>query len=80
MVKKILGGLAGAVAVIGLSINAASAAVMSTSTLGSAIDSINGTTYDYFAVLLEKYWPFLVGFGVLLVVWGFGKRIVQHFA
>lgn len=54
-------------------------AQMSTTTLGTSIDSINETTYDYFQVLLAKYWPFIVGFGVLLIVWGFGKRIIAHF-
>lgn len=55
-------------------------AQMSTSTLGSAIDTVNGTTYDFFTVLLAKYWPFVVGFGVLLIAWGFGRRILAHFS
>lgn len=55
-------------------------AQMTTTTLASSIDSVNGTTYDYFLVLLAKYWPFVVGFGVLLIAWGFGRRILQHFA
>lgn len=56
------------------------AAQMSTTTLGTSIDSVNTTTTDYFSVLLTKYWPFLVGFVILVGVWHFGKRILSHFS
>jgi hypothetical protein len=55
------------------------AAQMSTTTLGTAIASVNGTTYDYFTVLLTNYWPFVVGFLILVAVWHFGKRIIGAF-
>lgn len=69
----------GAVASL-LGVLSAHASTMSTTTLGTAIDSTNGTVYDYFLVLLDKYWPFLVGFGILVGVWGFGKRVITHFS
>lgn len=69
-------------ALIGVSMLApyVSAAQLNTSTLGTAIDNVNGTFYDYFLVLLAKYWPFVVGVGVLLVVWGFGRRALHQFS
>ena len=57
----------------------ASAQTLSTSTLGTAIDSVNSTWYGYFLVLLSNYWPFIVGVGVLLLVWGFGRRAIEAF-
>jgi ethanolamine transporter EutH len=54
-------------------------AQMSTSTLGASIDTVNTTTMDYFTVLLAKYWPFVVGFLILLGVWYFGRHIVNSF-
>lgn len=57
----------------------AHAQVLATSTLGTAIDSINGTFYGYFLVLLESYWPFVVGAGVLVMVWHFGRRLLTAF-
>ena len=79
MLKKILGYGSALVAGALVLVNSASAAVMSTSTLGSSIDSLNGTVGDYFQVLLDKYWPFVVGFVILVGVWYFGRRIINSF-
>lgn len=70
----------GAAITAGFGLISTAFAQMTTSTLGASIDSVNGTTYDYFQVMLAKYWPFVVGFGVLLIVWHFGRRIIQHFS
>lgn len=78
-IKLALGSAAGAVSGI-VGVLSASAATMSTTTLGEAIDSTNSTVYDYFLVLLDKYWPFLVGFAILVGVWAFGKRVLSHFS
>lgn len=55
------------------------AAQMSTTTLGTQTDTLSATVVDYFSVLVTKYWPFVVGFGILLVVWHFGRRIIASF-
>lgn len=65
------------VALFGL-VSAAHAQI-TTSTLGTAIDDLNASTYDMFQVLLAKYWPFVLGFIILAAVWLFGKRILAHF-
>lgn len=49
----------------------------STTSLGTAIDNVSGTTYDYFTVLIAKFWPFLLGAVILIGVIVFGKRIVH---
>ena len=54
--------------------------MISTSSLGTSVDTVNGTTMDYFTVLLSHYWPFVVGFLILLAVWHFGKRIISAFS
>lgn len=51
-------------------------AQMGTSSLATSINSVNATAYDYVAVLLTNYWPFVLGFLILLGVIAFGKRIV----
>lgn len=79
MLKKILGYGSALVAGALVLVNKASAEVMSTTTLGSNIDVLNGTVVDYFNVLLEKYWPFVVGFVILVGVWYFGRRIINSF-
>lgn len=49
----------------------------SVDTLGNAIDTVSGTTYDYFGVLIAKFWPFLLGAVILVGVIVFGKRIIH---
>ena len=79
MIKKIMAG--SAILAIGVAMSAPLAmAQLNTSTLGTAIDDVNSTFYDYFLVLLAKYWPFVVGVGVLIVVWGFGRRALHAFS
>ena len=80
MSKKYIGIGAGIVAgVTALVMPFISFAQVSTSTLGASIDTVNGTWYDYFTILLSHYWPFVVGVGVLLVVWHFGRRALNSF-
>lgn len=55
----------------------ASAQAFTTSSLGAAIDTVSGTTYDYFTVLIVKFWPFLLGAVILVGVVVFGKRIIH---
>lgn len=47
--------------------------------IANRIDSINSTFYDYFLVLLNKFYRFIIGALILLVVWFFGKRILNRF-
>jgi len=49
----------------------------STSTLGTAIGTVSATTYDYFTVLIQQFWPFLLGAVILVGVIVFGKRIIH---
>lgn len=56
---------------------AAAQTPFSTTTLGTAIDSVSGTSYDYFTVLIAKFWPYLLGAVLLVGVIAFGKRIVH---
>ncbi|MFI5205315.1 MAG: hypothetical protein ACHQVK_00050 [Candidatus Paceibacterales bacterium] len=74
--SKIGLGLASIVGIIG----GVAHAQLSTSTLGTAIDTVNSTWYGYFLVLLTNYWPFIVGVGVLIVVWHFGRRALNAFS
>jgi H+/Cl- antiporter ClcA len=76
-IKLAIGSVIGAVAAV-VSVVAAHAQ-MTTTTLAASIDTMNGTTQDYFTVLLAHYWPFLVGFLVLVAVWHYGKRIIGAF-
>jgi hypothetical protein len=55
----------------------AKAAAFSTSSLGVAIDDVSALTYDYFLVLIAKFWPFLLGAIILVGILVFGKRIVH---
>ena len=45
---------------------------------GCAIDILNTTWYSYFLVLLEKFWPFVVGVIILLAVWFFSEMITRQ--
>lgn len=80
---KILGivGMLSLMLVVGGSFFAppVASAQLTTTTLGTAVDSINSTWYDYFTVLLAKYWPFLVGAIILVGIWHFGKRLLFGF-
>ena len=75
--RKILIGLSALGSVLGASV--AMAAPLTTSTLASSIDTVNGTFYDYFTVLLSNYWPFVVGGGILVLVWHVGRRLLHAF-
>lgn len=44
----------------------AHAAALSTSTVGTAIDSVSSNWYDMFLVFLDKAWPFVLGASVLV--------------
>lgn len=44
----------------------AHAAALSTTTLGTAIDSVSSTWYDYFLVFIANAWPFILGGSVLI--------------
>jgi hypothetical protein len=79
MVKKILIGSAGVITGVGLLVSKAFGAALTTTTLGTSIDNVNATFYDYFLVLLDKYWPFIVGAGILILVWHFGRRLLTAF-
>lgn len=70
---------AGALATVGALVSAgvAKAETFSTTSLGTAIDTVSGSTYDYFTVLITKFWPFLLGAVILIGVIVFGKRIVH---
>lgn len=80
MMKKIIAytsGIGTAIVAL-LSVGQAHAqAAFSTTTLGTAIDTVSGTTYDYFTVLIAKFWPFLLGAVILVGVVVFGKRIIH---
>lgn len=79
MRNKILAGAGIAFAVVAPFAMTLAHAQMTTTTLGASIDTVSGTTQDYFAVLLAKYWPFVVGFLILLGVWHYGKRVITGF-
>lgn len=79
MFKKILVGFVGTLALAALVLVPAAQAQMSTTTLGTSIDTISDTTYDYFGVLLAKLWPFVVGFVILIGVWYLGRRFIHSF-
>lgn len=78
--KKILfGALALGLAVVPLLGGVASAQTpMSTTTLGTNIDSVSGQANDYFSVLLAKFWPFLLGATILVGVIYFGRSIIHR--
>lgn len=82
MRNKILAGL-GAVSAVGLSLFPHLAgAQMSTTTLATQIGNVNQTAYDYLGVVIGSYWPFVLGFmiiiGVLAVGIYFVKRLFNH--
>jgi hypothetical protein len=77
--RKIYLGIAALTTALLGSVSVALAGPLTTSTLGSSIDTVNGTFYDYFVVLLDKYWPFVVGAGILVLVWHFGRRLLHAF-
>lgn len=49
-----------------LGLKIAHAAALSTTTLGTSIDTINTTWNDYFTVFMTNAWPFLLGASVLV--------------
>jgi len=76
MIKKITIALSGIGALALLLVQQAHAQ-FSTTTLGTAIDTVSQTSYDYFGVLISKFWPFLLGAVILVGVVVFGKRIIH---
>lgn len=72
-------GIVGGVIMAGIASFSAFAETMSSSTLGTKIDTINTTSMDFIGVLIDKYWPFLLGLVILVSVWAFGKKIIHHF-
>jgi hypothetical protein len=72
--------LAGGTALLGIIAGLASAATssaqMSTTTLGTSIDSVNTTAYGYLAVVLTNYLPFIIGFVVIGAVIGIAVYLV----
>jgi hypothetical protein len=57
----------------------AGATTFSSTSLGTAIDSVSSNTFDYFLVLIDKFWPFLLGGILLSGVIGFGIALVVRF-
>lgn len=51
-------------------------AQMSTTTLATQIDNVNAAAYDYLAVVITNYWPFLLGFLVIGGILGFAISLV----
>jgi hypothetical protein len=72
---KVLGA-AGAVTGL-LYAGLAHAQPFSPTVLGENIDTVSSSTQSYFSVLIEKFWPFLLGAVILIGVIVFGKRIVH---
>lgn len=56
-----------------------SSSTMSIAFLSSAVDTINNTTTDYFQVLLQHYWPFMLGFLILLIIFYNAYRIIRRY-
>lgn len=52
-------------------------ATLASTTLGTTIDSMNTTAYDYVVVLIDKLWPFVLALGVLIAVWYIGRRAIR---
>jgi len=78
MIKKIAYLSTGAVSAYYLLIaKLAGATTFSTTSLGTSIDTVSGSAYEYFTVLIEKFWPFLLAAVILVGVIAFGKRIVH---
>lgn len=76
MRNKIVAAL-GIAAIVGVALLPALAgAQMTTSTLATNIDSVSNTALGYVTVLLTTYWPFVLGFLILLGVIAFGKRAI----
>ena len=72
--KLVIGALVVALLLVGVA--SAQATTFSTTSLGTAIDSVSGTTYDYFLVLIASFWPYLLGAIILVGVIFFGRRII----
>lgn len=66
-------GLIGIIATA-LGFTQVASAQVSTTTLPTVINTLNSTWYSYFQVMLANFWPFVVGVGVILLVWHFGRR------
>lgn len=63
-----------------LSHNPCETVTIGSTTLGCSIDGLNSSVAEWFGVILIKYWPFTVGFIILMIVLGTGKRILRHFS
>lgn len=71
----LLPALTGAATFCALPSGATTTNCMTSGGLGGNIASVNTTAYAYIGVLLTNYWPFVLGFIILLGVIAFGKRI-----
>lgn len=47
---------------------------ITSSTLSKSIEKINCTAIAYTNVIIDKYWPFVLGFVLLLIAWYFGRK------
>ena len=55
-----------------LGIKVAQAQALTTTTLGTSIDTVNSTWYDYFTVFITHAWPFILGGFILIGIIGLG--------
>ena len=54
-----------------------SSTLLDASGTGNMINCINTTWYSYFLTLLEHYWPYVVGVGILLIAWMFARHAIN---
>jgi len=66
----------GAAVAAGIAGIASASAQMTTTTLGTSIDSVNSTAYSYLSVVLTNYLPFIIGFVVIGAVIGIAVYLV----
>ena len=50
---------------------------LATSTITTLLESVTGTFYDYFIVVLNVVLPFAIGIGILGAVVGLGWALVK---
>lgn len=78
--KKYL-AVAGGFAVVGLALAMPfiAAAQVTTSTVGLRIDSLTNTFYDYADLAIAKFWPIVLGLGLLVAVIMVIVAVYHHF-
>ena len=80
--KKILTGIGVAGIILGTTVGIAFAQTstpaigMTTTTLGTNIDTVSNLVLAYIGTLLTKYWPFVLIGLILVGVFAFGKRLI----